>query len=163
MDGVGPTYEALRGRSFAALRRRIEMVRRLAPFGINFVVNARTLPDLSPATALAAAEGASEFLLLPERASRDRGGIDERTRDALRLWVSAYSGTIPLAVSESDAVGMPICNPLPAESGLRTYAHIDAEGVLKRSSYDVDGIVIGVDGVMAALSMLEEEGIGVLQ
>ncbi len=53
MDGVGPTYEALRGRPFEALRRRLDTVSALAPFGINFVVNARTLPDLDAATTLA--------------------------------------------------------------------------------------------------------------
>ncbi len=52
VDGVGYTYQELRGRSFAALRRRLETVRTLAPFGINFVVNARTLSDLDPATTL---------------------------------------------------------------------------------------------------------------
>ena len=77
MDGVGDTYERLRGRSFASLLQRFEVIRNLAPFGINFVVNSLTLPDLDAAVALAAEVGASEFLLLPEQRVRGGGGIDD--------------------------------------------------------------------------------------
>ena len=66
MDGVGATYEAIRGKSFSALVDRIKALSRLIPFGINFVVNSNTIKDLEPAAVLAAKLGASEFLLLPE-------------------------------------------------------------------------------------------------
>ncbi len=161
MDGVGTTYEALRGRSFMAFLRRLETVRSLAPFGINYVVNSRTLPDLDAATELAAEMGAAEFLLLPEQPVRGSGGIDNLTVERLHRWVSHYRGAVPLTVSEAGADGLPICNPLIQESGLRAYAHIDAWGVLKRTSFDSDGIVIGSGGVMQALGLLlsrKEEG-----
>jgi len=162
MDGVGATYEALRNRPFSVLRNRLESVRTLAPFGINFVVNARTLPDLDAATALAAQAGAAEFLLLPEQAVRGRGGIDRRTALALRRWVGLYRGPVPLLVSEAGADGLPTCNPLSRETGLRAYAHIDASGILKRSSYDREGIDIDHRGIMHALNVLSarymEEG-----
>ena len=154
MDGVGRTYEALRGRSFAVLRSRLESVGTLVPFGINFVVNARTLPDLDAATTLAAELGAAELLLLPEQPVRGRGGIDDQTVEALRRWVSLYRGEVPLAVSEAGADGLPTCDPLAGETGLRAYAHIDASGVLKRSSYGTDGVAIDNDGVMRALAVL---------
>jgi hypothetical protein len=161
MDGVGATYEALRGRPFAALRRRFETVSTLASFGINFVVNARTLPDLDAATRLAAEVGASEFLLLPEQPVRGSGGIDDHTTRALHRWVSLYQGAIPLTVSEAGADGLPICDPLASETGLRAYAHIDASGILKWSSYESNGVAIGDNGVMRALNVLrtrQEEG-----
>jgi MoaA/NifB/PqqE/SkfB family radical SAM enzyme len=154
MDGVGPTYEALRHRSFAALRRRFETLPSLAPFGINYVVNARTLPDLNAATELAAEVGAAQFLLLPEQPTRNGDGIDDQTVVALRHWVNHYRGTVPLSVSEAGADGLPTCNPLARETGLRAYAHISASGALKRSSFDVDGIVIGKRGLMRALDVL---------
>jgi sulfatase maturation enzyme AslB (radical SAM superfamily) len=154
MDGVGSTYEALRGRSFAALRRRLETLRTLAPFGINYVVNARTLPDLNAAIELAAEVGAAEFLLLPEQHTRDGGGIDHETVLALRGWVSLYRGTVPLSVSEAGADGLPTCNPLAQETGLRAYAFIGALGTLKRSSFDVNGTPIGERGLMRALDVL---------
>lgn len=155
MDGVDNTYKSLRGRPFSSLLSRFEIVRQLAPFGINFVVNDRTFPDLDAATSLAAELGAVEFLLLPEQPVRGSGGIDTGTAAALREWVNAYRGLIPLSVSETGANGMPTCNPLPGETGLRGYAHIDAMGVLKRSSYEATGIPIGLDGVIAAMRVLE--------
>ena len=154
MDGVGSTYEALRARPFAALRRRLDNVHELAPFGINYVVNSRTLPDLDFATALAAQVGAAEFLLLPEQPARGNSGIDDRTVQELRHWVIQYKGTVRLTVSEAGADGLPFCNPLSGEAGLRAYAHIDASGILKQTSYDRDGIIIGAGGVMRALKTL---------
>jgi MoaA/NifB/PqqE/SkfB family radical SAM enzyme len=161
MDGVSATYEALRGRSFAALRRRLEGLRTLAPFGVNFVVNARTLPDLDDATRIAAEVGAAELLLLPEQPARGSIGIDHCTTLALRRWVSLYRGTVPLTVSEAGADGLPTCNPLAEETGLRAFAHIDAAGVLKLCSFDSSGVPIGTGGVMRALAVLrtcQEEG-----
>jgi hypothetical protein len=154
MDGVGATYETLRGRSFTSFRQRFESVRKLAPFGITSSCNANTLPDLDAATALAAEIGASEFLLLPEQPVRGEGGIDERTALELRHWVAQYRGLVRLAVSEAGATGLPICNPLAAETGLQAYAHIDASGSLKRSSFDSVGVHIGLNGVMQALKTL---------
>jgi sulfatase maturation enzyme AslB (radical SAM superfamily) len=155
MDGVGPTYEALRRRSFASLQCHIEVISRLAPFGINFVVNSHTLPDLNAATDLAAELGAKEFLLLPERPVRGRGGIDSITTQQLKAWVSHYSGSIPLTISEADSEGLPASPIVANETGLRAYAHIDATGFLRQSSYAETGVQIGRDGVMTALQLLE--------
>jgi len=154
MDGVAATYEVLRGRSFATLRQRLDTVRALAPFGINFVVNARTLPDLNAALDLAAETGAAEFLLLPEQPVRGRGGIDPGTALELQRWVARYRGGVPLAVSEAGSEGLQVCAPVAGETGLDAYAHIDATGVLKTSSYDPEGIPIGSGGVMGALGRL---------
>ena len=154
VDGVGATYEALRGRSFATLVRRLEAVRALAPIGLNFVVNAKTFPDLDAATRLAAEVDASEFLLLPEQPVRGRGGIDNLTKRELCRWVIGYRGTVPLMVSEAGADGLPTCNPLVLENGLSAHAHIDAAGILKRSSHESDGVQIGSEGVIPALEVL---------
>ena len=124
MDGVGATYEKLRGKAFKVFRHKLELIRELAPFGINFVVNAATFPDIDAAVAVAIESGASEFLLLPERATHANDGIDNATRSALRQWVNASRLNIRLGVSEADAAGFPTCDPLPNEKGLRSYAHI---------------------------------------
>ncbi len=156
MDGVGVTYEALRGRRFADFQNQLDLVRRLAPFGINYVVNAQTIPDLDAAIAFASEQGAVEFLLLPERPVHGCGGIDFATREYLNNWVETYDGSIRLAVSENDAEGMPTCDPLEMEDGLQSYAHIDARGTLKRSSYDTFGISIGSDGILKSLNQLRQ-------
>ncbi len=156
MDGVDATYESIRGKSFASLIQRIKALSKIVSFGINFVVNSRTIDDLDKAIELAEEFGCSEFLLLPEEATLRTGGIDSVTRRILQEWVASYRGGIPLAVSESGADGLPICNPLSAETGLDAFAHIDASGILKRTSYSIDGVQIIEDGVMLALDKLSK-------
>jgi hypothetical protein len=157
MDGIDATYERLRGRSFSALRKQLSAIREIAPFGINYLVNSETLPDINAAAEFAQKAGASEFLLLPEHAINGQGGITDATADALRAWVERYSGGIRLAVSERGADGMPTCNPFINETGLRAYAHVDAHGLLKHTSYDSQGVAIGPDGIMSALVQLHDQ------
>ena len=159
MDGVNSTYEALRGRPFSSLLNRIRMARELAPFGINYVVNKQTIADLDLAISIAVNLGASEFLLLPEEPVNSQGGVDDYTLEKLREWIECYSGRIPLSISEANASGISVANPFANESGLRGFAHIDARGVLKRTSYDKGGQPIGGSGVISALRLLEERGV----
>jgi MoaA/NifB/PqqE/SkfB family radical SAM enzyme len=154
MDGVEATYESIRGKSFASLIQRIKAPSKIVSFGINFVVNSKTIDDLDKAIEIAKEFGCSEFLLLPEEATLRTSGINSDTRRILQEWVANYRGCIPLAVSESGADGLPICNPLIAETGLHAFAHIDASGILKRTSYSTDGVQITEDGVMPALHKL---------
>ncbi len=154
MDGIGPTYERLRGRSFDALAKRLADLEEITPFGINYIVNSATLPDIDSAAEFAQRVGASEFLLLPEQAVNGRGGITDETIQTLRGWVASYSGGIRLAVSEKGADGMPTSDPFEKESGLLAYAHIDATGVLKKNSYALHGVPIDSKGVLVALAEL---------
>jgi Radical SAM superfamily len=156
MDGTGSTYEALRGRPFAALRSRLADLRTIVPFGLNYVVNARTFPELDSATDLAAELGASEFLLLPEQPAKGRPGIEGETTAALSAWVGLYRGRVPLVVSEAGAEGLPTTNPLSGENGLRAHAHVTAAGILKRTSFHAHGAAIDGDGVIRALDRLRD-------
>jgi MoaA/NifB/PqqE/SkfB family radical SAM enzyme len=158
MDGVGETYERIRKRSFDALCDRIQAVGRLLPFGINYLVNEHTLKDLDAALRIATNLNASEFLLLPEQPANDRFGVDPDTMQNLNEWIRSYSGPVRLAISDRNSGGIPVCDPMANELGLRDFAHIDARGVLKRSSFDLDGIVIGPDGLVAALHRLRQPG-----
>jgi len=155
MDGIGATYEKIRKKSFSSFLRQLELIREIAPFGINYLVNHMTFPEIDDAIALATEIGATEFLLLPEQPTKRSNGIDNYTRQALSRWVELYDGPVPLTVSEAGSEGLPIVNPLPKETGLRAYAHIDASGILKRSSYDTYGVPIGAGGVMEALELLQ--------
>lgn len=154
MDGVRETYSRIRGRAFEVLLQRLEKIRTVVSFGINYVVNSDTLPDIDAAAEFAQALGASEFLLLPEQPTNEQGGISDAVAESLRDWVQNYTGSMRLAISERGAEGMPICNPFIRESGLRAYAHIDASGILKTTSYDSDGLDIGPEGIMSALAKL---------
>lgn len=154
MDGIGPTYERLRGREFSSLQSGLRAIKQIVPFGINYLVNSDTLPDIDAAINFASSAGASEFLLLPERPTNELPGIDEVSERSLRQWVAKYSGDLRLSVSERGSEGLPICNPFQKEGGVHGYAHITASGVVKRTSFDADGVVIGSDGVLAALRKL---------
>lgn len=155
MDGVESTYESLRGRSFTVLIQRIEALGKIVPFGINFVVNSKTIDDLDRAIELSVKLGCAEFLLLPEEPTLQTKGIDRDTLSRLQEWVAKYRESIPLAVSEVRSDGFPTCNPLTGEVGLSSFAHIDASGTLKRSSYEPTGIQVLDSGIMSALHQLK--------
>ncbi len=154
MDGVHNTYEAIRRRSFDALLQRIRAIGKIVPFGINYVVNSATIRDLNAALEIAVDLGAAEFLLLPEVPVGRGSGIDNKTKSRLREWVAGQRYSVRLSISECGSEGFPVCRPLKAERGLSAYVHIDASGVLKRTSYDLDGIVIRQEGIMSALRHL---------
>jgi sulfatase maturation enzyme AslB (radical SAM superfamily) len=156
MDGVGKTYERLRGRPFSALLERLRAIRTFSKFGINFVVNADTVTDLDAAVDIAADLGASEFLLLPQQKTSSAPGIDDAATTTLHKWVAAYRGAIPLLVSQMAAEGIPHCLPVPNENALEAYAHVDSRGVLKPTSFDAHGVQIGRDGIISALTRLRQ-------
>jgi MoaA/NifB/PqqE/SkfB family radical SAM enzyme len=154
MDGVGATYERLRGRSFESLLRKLRVVRGISRFGINYVVNSDTVGDLDRAIEVAQQADASEFLLLPERPVGDRLGLDRRTWVLFVDWVRQYRGMLPLRVSEYATEGLQTLNPVADENGLRAYAHVNARGILMRSSFDDSGVAIVESGLMRALEEL---------
>ncbi len=154
MDGVGATYESIRRRSFPELLARLKIVRSISRFGINIVINDRTLPDLDEAAVVAADTGACELLLLPQMPMRSDQAIAAHTLQGLRRWVESYRGPLKLCISEASADGFPTCDPLAEESGLRAYAHIDAMGTLKPSSYHETGMPLGEGSVLQAVDKL---------
>lgn len=154
MDGVGATYESIRRRSFPELLARLKHVRAIARFGVNVVINERTLPDLDEAAAIAADAGACEVLLLPQMPVRGVSAIAASTMQGLRRWVESYRGPLKLSINEASADGFPTCEPLVEERGLLAYAHIDAMGVLKPSSYAEIGVPLGEGRVLQALDQL---------
>lgn len=154
IDGVGSTYEKQRGKPFAHLLRGMDLITSLSPFGINVVVNEHTVTELDALSELAHKVGASELLLLPQQATTMVPSIDGVVGRALQEWVFNYKGKVRLAVSEAGASGLPTCDPLPDERGLQAYAHIDASGMLRESSYSPIGAKIGGAGVLSALERL---------
>lgn len=154
IDGVGRTYEEQRGKPFISLLQGLELIASLSPFGINVVVNERTVPELDAISELAHKVGASELLLLPQQATTAVSSMDGVVGRVLQKWVFNYRGKVRLAVSEAGATGLPTCEPLPNERGLQAYAHIDASGMLRASSYSPAGVKIGGTGVLSALKRL---------
>jgi len=154
MDGVGATYESIRRRPFAELLERLRDVRSISRFGVNVVVNDHTLPELDEVASVSADAGACELLVLPQMPARSVLAASVDTLQVLRCWVDGYKGPLKLCINESSAEGFPTCDPLGDERGLRAYAHIDAMGVLKASSYAGTGVQLGEGGVVQALDQL---------
>ncbi len=154
MDGVNDTYESIRRRSFVALLSRLKVIRGVAQFGVNVVVNERTIAELNEVAEVAADFGAVELLLLPQAQTRTVSAVTDETLRELQRWVDGYCGPLKLCINEAHAEGFPTCDPLAAERGLRAYAHIDATGTIKPTSYHSTGIAVGEGGVLEALDLL---------
>ncbi|WP_212745250.1 radical SAM protein [Cupriavidus sp. 2SB] len=154
VDGVGRTYERLRGRPFHDLVARLHDARQLAPLGINVVINANTIDELDAVAALAMEVGASELLLLPQQATHSVGAADAAVTRKLKSWLDNAKPDVSLAISEAGAQGMPTCDPLPKEKGLMSYVHIDASGHVRPSSYALEGVAIDKAGAIAAIDRL---------
>ena len=156
MDGVGRTYESIRKRSFDHFISKIGLVSGKIPFGINYVVNSKTISDLNEAALMIEDWGASELLLLPEEAVGRGHKIDEQSLNYLKLWLSKYKGALKLTVSASYEEKLCAVNPLSKEPKELAYAHIDASGYIRKSSFDAYGIPISTKGVMVAFQELLE-------
>ena len=155
MDGIGETYERLRSASFTAFLASVTNARNAFPFGINYVVNSETVRDLDPAVDIILGLGASELLLLPERPTAARTGIDDATADILSDWIHNNFGRIRLSISSNGIVGdIPIACAFPKETAIDSYVHIDANATLKVSSCDARGIPIRDMAITTALDML---------
>lgn len=154
MDGVGPTYEAIRGRSFSALIKKINLLSGNISFGINFVVNRNTIGDLSAAVEIAANSGAVEFLLLPEEGVGLGKKIDLQTIERLKEWIRCYRGGMRLSISASYQSFINTQLPLVKEPAHLAFVHIDAEGKMKETSFDKEGLKIGSDSLLEVFKRL---------
>ncbi len=155
VDGVGGTYEQLRGRGFDDLLARVDLIGSAFKFGLNCVVNESTLPELDAVADLAASVGAAELLLLLEQPTAHVTGATAQVSDGLNAWILRYRGSVPLSTSEQGVIGLPAARPLPGEVGLRSYAHIDAAGTVRATSYSPYGVPIGGREVLTAIELLQ--------
>ncbi len=143
VDGIGTTYERLRGRPFSELQAAVDQVASVAPFGINVVVNDDTIDELDQVAAFAQRVGASELLLLPEQPTLKTRGLGRIGRECLTKWIRARSLPLRLAMSRSGLEGaVPIADPFPGEATLDAHAHVSADGVLRPDAYSDLGIEI---------------------
>jgi hypothetical protein len=90
-------------------------------------------------------------------AVRSAEAISVGTMQGLRRWVDSYGGPLKLCINEASAEGFPTCDPMMRERGLRAYAHIDAMGVLRPSSYSDTGVQLSGGSVLQALDQLAHD------
>lgn len=157
MDGVGTTYERIRGRSFEKLVQYLSLLKERIPFGINYVVNHNTIDDLSEAVSIVETCGTEEILLLPEEPIGLGQKIDSSTLEHLRTWIDNYKGNVRLAISSSYKGMINSLIALENEPDHLAFAHIDATGQLKPSSFSQNGYAIDNNGVLDAYARLYSE------
>lgn len=154
VDGIGATYERLRGRAFGELRAAINRVALLAPFGINVVVNNETFIELDQIAAFAQQVGASELLLLPEQPTLHFAGLDQAGYASLSEWVTSGSWPIRVAISRSGLPSsLPIADPFPGENALDAHVHVGADQLLRPNAFSSLGTPIDVS-LLEALQRL---------
>ena len=156
IDGVGQTYEAFRGRKFDKLIEHIERTREISSLGFNVVINDSTISDLDQVTEIARKFDISEVLLLPQQSTQNVKGLSKDSYEQMKKWIAGYSGETRLTISDIGLESNFICNPLSMETGLNAYAHIDALGFIKGSSYSNIGQQIGDKSILEALQLLKE-------
>ncbi|GAB2190493.1 hypothetical protein MAH1_21010 [Sessilibacter sp. MAH1] len=154
MDGVHRNYENIRGRPFPTLLEKLRLIKGEIPFGINYVVNEITVDDLTKAAEIAEEFQAREFLLLPEEAHGRGSVVAEKTLNTLSNWVDSYRGSLQLSISSLHSELIRHEPPLPNEVEEIAFAHIDANGILKRCSFDFSGQLIDDEGVISAFKKL---------
>lgn len=155
VDGVGATYEQIRGKSFDSLLQRVETVSSICPFGFNVVINDSTVEQLDDIHALAIHVGAAELLFLPEHPVGGRPGASSDAIRRLKAWILDGRGAgMRLAISNLGLPeGLPIANPFPEEDALDGHAHVDANSTLRLSAYATHGVPIR-HSIMEAVDIL---------
>lgn len=140
VDGVGATYERLRGRPFAAVHAAAALLRSVAPIGLNAVINADTIGELDDLAEFATVVGASELLLLPEQPTMATPGISDADAERLVSWVGTARTGLRLAISRSGLESaVSAVEVIPGERPLDAHLHVDASGVLRPHAYSSVG------------------------
>ncbi|MFJ6636404.1 radical SAM protein [Streptomyces sp. NPDC091376] len=156
VDGVGATYERLRGRPFAAVVQATGLLGSLAPFGINAVINADTVGELDDLAEFADTVGASELLLLPEQPTAATAGISDGDAQRLVEWAATARNGVRLAISRTGLdTALPTAEAIPGERPLDAHMHVDAAGVLRPHAYAPTGLSVG-SSIMEAVQALRE-------
>lgn len=150
MDGVGPTYEALRGRSFAAFREKLNLVRATAKFGLNFIVNSDTIRDLPAAAEFAFDSGAQEFLLLPETTIGGALNVAPEVMNELSTWVTKNFDRCRLATSAHSIKHLDAPALLYNDPAYESFdfMHVDALATLKVTAFSKVGIALNEHSTM---------------
>jgi sulfatase maturation enzyme AslB (radical SAM superfamily) len=156
VDGVGDTYERLRGRPFGAVRTAAMRLRSLAPIGINTVVNASTIGELDDIAEFASGVGAVELLLLPQQATATEPGISASDAERLVRWIQFADPPIRLAISRTGVESSVVtAEPIPGEDPLEAHLHVDATGKLRPHAYARTGVAV-TGSVLAAAHELRQ-------
>jgi len=126
----------------------LDYVRGKILLGINTVVNLQTLPRLGEMAAIVKRLGAIDWLLLPEVRDGEFVFTDSEWK-LLDKWITEVRSEIDVRVS-TEAAEYLKC-PVLIENQIEDYAHISADGYLRRCSYVRGGIALQGSTITTAL------------
>lgn len=157
IDGIGDEYEAIRGCSFQKFMQKLNIIQTISPYGVNLVINATTIHSVDAVANLAAEQGATELLLLPQIGLN---AADSSTISSLYKWINSYRGGLKLAIAEhASDQALSIADPFVNEKGTKAYVHVNAEGCVCETSYDqtVHVPIRSSNGIVQAIRNLENK------
>jgi MoaA/NifB/PqqE/SkfB family radical SAM enzyme len=154
IDAPEPYYSSVRQYPLRQVLDNLRLLSGRIPLGINTVVNSNTLPSIDELGAEVKNIGAVDWLLLPEV----RDSLFTLTQvewRALDAWIVEHQSQFELRVTaEASAF---LSGPFLFEDRAEDYAHISADGHLRRCSYARGGVHIGRRSVVSALRALRQE------
>jgi MoaA/NifB/PqqE/SkfB family radical SAM enzyme len=151
IDGPEPQYSSIRGRSLSELVTKLKGIAGRIPFGINTVINQTTLTHLDEIAALVKELGAVDWLILPEVVN-GRFTLSEFEWRALDDWITKRRQDMELRVTSEATTRLK--GPFPLEDRAEDYAHISADGHIRRCSYGTGGVVLKDRSIMDAIREL---------
>jgi MoaA/NifB/PqqE/SkfB family radical SAM enzyme len=154
IDAPEPEYSEIRGYPLRFVLDNLKWLNGRIPFGINTVINSMTLMHLDDMALLVRNLGAFDWLLLPE-VSSGTCTLSASEWEMLDDWVARRPTDLSLRISADAAVNL-TCGFL-FENRPADYAHIGANGYLRRCSYENSGIPLHGQSVVSALRKLKEQ------
>jgi hypothetical protein len=151
IDSPEPLYSVIRHKPLQHLLGRIGEVRARLPIGINTVVTGATLPMLDGMAEIVSRAHAVDWLLLPEVCGNEFT-LTRSEWATLNAWIGNHYLDFSLRVT-TNAVPY-LSGPFPPLGTTESYAHVSAEGLLRRCSYGTQGIPLKGRSVTDALKEL---------
>ena len=138
MDGINDTYYKHRGIPFENFVKRINYLLKFYKIGINYLVDETTIDDLDEAFVMMKDWGIRELLLLPREPDCPDSVIKR-----LHEWIEANKNKgILMEISSARRGDLSFLAPYRDDDDSLDYAHIDANGILKASSFMKEGIAL---------------------
>ncbi len=142
IDAMEPLYSEIRGRSISDLVEKIQCLQDKIPFGINTVINERTIEYLNDVLKFARDYGAESLLLLPE-VHRGSFILNKDCWLELENWINQSWQKFPLEITASAREYLDCPFLFDDDEDLElSYWHIGAEGKIRESSYYEGGTPI---------------------
>ena len=136
MDGIRDTYYSHRGIPFEDFVKRLKYLLGYYKIGINYLVDETTIDDLDEAFSMMRDWGVRELLLLPREPD-----CPESVLTRLYEWIKRNKDRgILIEISSARKDNLPFLAPYREDDDSLDYAHIAANGVIKRSSFEYGGL-----------------------